>query len=422
MTFPYSDYLQNKLRELQNEGRYRTFTPLLRNVDSFPVVELLGEEKRSVTVWCSNDYLGMGHRRQILDRMCTVLNKHGAGAGGTRNISGNHTFLIQLESELADLHQKEAALVFTSGYVANETALSTIGSLLPECVIFSDSKNHASMIEGIRHSKGEKRIFPHNSVRDLEHLLQQVPLERPKLIAFESVYSMDGDFSPLSEICDLAEQYGAMTYLDETHAVGLYGNRGGGLAERAGVLERITVLQGGLGKAFGMVGGFITGSRELIDCVRSYGAGFIFTTSLPPALAAGATESIRHLKRSSDERTKLHERVESTRKALSNAGLPVLSTESHIIPVIVGNSALCRQISHYLLDKHSIYVQPINYPTVARGTERLRITPTPLHSNQMISDLQSALVDTWQTFELPFRSSLPVNEEYDAPLSQAGNV
>lgn len=393
----YELFFKQRLEDLKSEGRYRVFADLERQRGAFPKATFHGDNSpQEITVWCSNDYLGMGQHPSVIAAMHEALDKCGAGAGGTRNISGTNHHHVKLERELADLHGKESALLFTSGYVSNWAALGTLPALLPECVILSDAGNHASMIEGMRHSKAERIIFKHNDVSDLEEKLKTIDPSRPKLIAFESIYSMDGDLAPIKAICDLADKYGAMTYLDEVHAVGLYGPRGGGIAEREGLMDRITVIEGTLGKAFGVVGGYIAASAALCDFVRSFASGFIFTTALPPAVAAGAAASIRHLKTSQLERARHQERVAKTRKGLDKAGIPHVANESHIIPVIVGDAAKCKFISDYLMQHFGIYIQPINYPTVPKGTERLRITPTPYHSDADIEKLVMALSSLWQ--------------------------
>ena len=395
----YEQFFSERIESVRTEGRYRQFAELERRAGKFPTAYHHGRAA-DVTVWCSNDYLGMGQHPKVLAAIHDTLDRIGAGAGGTRNIAGNSHEHVLLERELADLHAKESALIFTSGYVANETALSTLGKHLPRCIVYSDALNHNSMIAGIRHSGAERRIFRHNDPEDLDRLLREAPAGGAKLVAFESVYSMDGDIGPIRELCDVADAHGAMTYLDEVHAVGMYGPRGGGVADREGLMDRVTVIQGTLGKAFGCVGGYIAASSKLIDFVRSYASGFIFTTSMPPYVAAGARAGIAHLKTSQAERERHRERVALVKRRLAEAGIPVMPGDTHIVPVMVGNARLCKQASDELLERHHIYIQPINYPTVPRGAERLRITPTPLHTDAQIEALVEALSAVWSRLML----------------------
>ncbi len=394
--FDHQNFFESELNQLRQEGRYRVFAELERKAGSFPQAKRYKDGvTQEVTIWCANDYLGMGQHPKVIEATCAALRAYGAGAGGTRNISGNSHEHVLLEEELADLHGKEQALLFTSGYISNWAALGALGGGLPNCVILSDAGNHSSMIEGIRYSRAERRIFKHNDMVDLEKHLKDIAPDRPKLIAFESVYSMDGDIGNIKGICDLAEKYGAMTYLDEVHAVGMYGPRGGGIAEREGLMDRITVIEATLGKAYGVVGGYIAASKALCDYVRSFSSGFIFTTALPPAIAAGARTAVRHLKESEIERMRHRRAVSKVRAALKGIGIPMMDNESHIIPVMVGNAAKCKMISDVLMDKYGIYIQPINYPTVPKGTERLRITPSPFHTDEDIAKLTKALSELW---------------------------
>jgi 5-aminolevulinate synthase len=395
----YEKFFADRIEALKAEGRYREFAQLERRAGQFPTAY---DHRRGtdVTVWCSNDYLGMGQHPNVLAAMHAAIDRVGVGAGGTRNISGNCHDHVLLERELADLHGKEAALIFSSGYVANETALSTLAKLLPNCIVYSDALNHASMIEGIRQSGAEKRIFKHNDPDDLDRLLGESQPGRAKLVAFESVYSMDGDIGRIREICDIAAAHDAMTYLDEVHAVGMYGNRGGGIADREGLMDRLDLIQGTLGKAFGCVGGYIAASAKLVDFVRSYASGFIFTTSMSPVIAAGARAAVMHLKASGAERQRHQDRVATVKRRLAEVGIPVMPGDTHIVPVMVGNARLCKQASDELLERHRIYIQPINYPTVPRGAERLRITPTPLHSDAQIDALVEALSEVWNRLML----------------------
>ena len=392
----YDKFFDNKLGALREAGDYRVFADIKRQAGEFPRAENHGElGPDDLTVWCSNDYLGMGQHPKVISAMEAALHECGAGAGGTRNISGTNHYHVLLERELAELHGKEAALLFTSGYVSNWASLTTLASKMPGCIVYSDSMNHASMIEGIRHSKAERHIFRHNDTAHLEELLAAAPADAPKIVAFESVYSMDGDIAPIEEICDVARKYGALTYIDEVHAVGLYGPKGGGIAEARGLMDRIDVIEGTLAKAYGVMGGYITGSSALIDFVRSFASGFIFTTALPPSLAAGALASVRHLKESTAERTAHQEAVAKVRASLDAYGIPHLPNPSHIVPVMVKDPVKCKWISDWLMTNHGIYVQPINYPTVAKGAERLRITPSPVHTDGDINRLTRALSEIW---------------------------
>lgn len=392
----FESFFREELSQLRKEGRYRVFADLERCAGKFPRATFHGGDgPREVTVWCSNDYLGMGQHPVVLAAMHEAIDGCGAGAGGTRNIAGTNHYHVLLERELADLHGKEAALLFNSGYMSNWASLSTLASRIPGCIVLTDALNHASMIEGIRHSRADKAIFAHNDPADLRRKLQAMDPGRPKLIAFESVYSMDGDIAPIADFCDIAEEFGAMTYIDEVHAVGLYGPRGGGVSERDGLTHRLDLIEGTLAKSFGVMGGYVTGSAALCDYIRSFASGFIFSSSLPPTLAAGALAAIRHLKASSVERERQQDRVQTLRRRLDEAGIPHLPNPSHIVPVMVGDAVRCKQISDEMLERFALYVQPINYPTVPRGTERLRITPTPLHSDEDIETLVQALSTIW---------------------------
>ncbi len=397
----YEQFFADELDGVREEGRYRVFTDIKRHRGKFPhATRFIDDATQAVTVWCSNDYLGMGQHPKVLEAMHSCLDECGAGAGGTRNISGTNHYHVELERELADLHGKESALLFTSGYVSNWAGLGTLANKIPGCVVFSDALNHASMIEGIRHSRAPYKIWKHNDVEDLDRMLSEYGPDVPKLVAFESVYSMDGDIAPIADILDVCEKHGAMSYIDEVHAVGLYGPRGGGVAEREGLMDRITVIEGTLGKAYGVMGGYIAASANLVDFVRSFASGFIFSTALPPAVAAGAAASIRHLKESDEEREMQRDRVRTVRRKLDIMGIPHLDNPSHIIPVMVGDAHKCKRISDWLMDNHGIYVQPINYPTVPVGTERLRLTPSPVHSDGDIDALINALSEIWSQCEL----------------------
>lgn len=392
----YPSFFKEKLQDIKTEGRYRVFADLERCAKDFPYAFYYNDgNPRRVVVWCANDYLAMGQNEKVLEAMQSAIGRVGAGAGGTRNISGTNHYHVLLEKEVADLHDKEAGLIFSSGYVSNEASVSSLASHLPDCVVFSDSHNHASIIQGIRNSRAHKEIFRHNNPAHLKELLLRYPKERAKLIIFESIYSMDGDIAPIEAFCDLAEEFNALTYIDEVHAVGMYGHKGGGIAQREGQSHRLNVIEGTLGKAYGVVGGYIASSSDLVDFIRSFASGFIFTTSMPPAVAAGSLASIQHLKTSQVERAKHQERVARVKKRLIQAGIPFMPTNSHIIPIMVREAHQCKLASDMLLKEHNVYVQPINYPTVPRGTERLRITPSPVHTDQMIDELIDALKSVW---------------------------
>ena len=392
----YDGIFSNAIAGIKDEGRYRVFMDIERKNGDFPSAIWHTEAgEKEIVVWCSNDYLGMGQHPDVIKSMKDAIDKVGTGSGGTRNISGTHHYHVMLEEELADLHDKEAALLFTSGYNSNEASISTIAKLLPGCIIYSDKLNHASMINGVLGGKCEKRIFRHNDVEHLEQLLSNDDPKKPKIILFESVYSMDGDFAPIQEFCDLADKYNCMTYMDEVHAVGMYGPRGGGVAEELGLMDRVDIIEGTLGKAFGLMGGYITASKNIVDCVRSFAAGFIFTTSLSPTITAGALASVRHLKNSTIERVVHQERAATLKTKMREAGLPVMPSNSHIVPLLVGDPIICKQVSDMLLNEYGIYVQPINYPTVPRGTERLRFAPNPLHNDDMMEHLVTSLKAVW---------------------------
>ena len=397
----YKEIFASALKSLKQEGRYREFADIKRKCGSFPNAHHYADGSvKDIKVWCSNDYLGMGQNPVVLSAMHEAIDTVGAGSGGTRNIAGTTHYHVELEEELADLHQKPAALLFTSGYISNEASLSTLVKLLPNCVIFSDQCNHASMIEGIRQGGGPKRIWKHNDLADLERQLKEYDLSVPKIVAFESVYSMDGDISPIGDICELAKKYNALTYLDEVHAVGMYGPRGGGIADRDGVLREVDIIEGTLAKAFGLMGGYITAEADIIDAIRSYSSGFIFTTSLAPAIVAGALASVRHLKNSSLEREMHQKNAMVLKDRLRAEGLPILENPSHIVPVMVYDPVLCKRLTDALMEKYGIYVQPINYPTVPRGLERIRLTPGPMHTKEDMDYLVSALNQLWMEMDL----------------------
>ena len=396
----YEHFFSEAIQTLKQQGNYREFTDISRCAGRFPHAIDNTHGGKEIVIWCSNDYLGMGQHPDVVSAMVETAQATGTGAGGTRNISGTNRPLVELEQEIADLHNKPAGLVFVSGYVANEATLCTLGSMLPNVAIFSDACNHSSMIQGIRFSRADKFIFRHNDLEHLEELLASVDIDRPKIVAFESVYSMDGDIAPIDAICDLAQKYNALTYLDEVHAVGMYGPKGGGIAEREGIMDKVSIIQGTFAKAYGIMGGYITASENLVDVIRSYASGFIFTTALPPTIASAALASVRHLKASQTEREQHQERASRLRSCLQQANLPVMVNESHIVPVLVGNPELCRQASNILLEEYNIFVQHINYPTVPKGTERLRITPTPLHTDAMMENLVDALKGIFKRLDI----------------------
>ena len=416
----YRRFFNQAIGRLKDERRYRFFADLERDCARFPMARWYPDgaaEPKDVVIWCSNDYLAMGQHPKVIEAMNEAARRHGAGAGGTRNISGTNHPLVKLEAELADLHGKDAALAFTSGWISNLAAIGTIGQLLPDCLIISDALNHNSMIEGVKRSGAAKQLFRHNDTSHLEELLKSAGKERAKLIVFESLYSMDGDVAPVARIAELAKHYNAMTYVDEVHAVGLYGAHGGGICEREGVMDQIDVIEGTLAKGFGTLGGYIAGDSAVVDAVRSYAPSFIFTTALPPAVAAAAHAAVKHLKDSGAERARHQRQVALTKSALESAGIPVMANPSHIVPVFVGNAELCKDASDMLLERHDIYIQPINYPTVARGTERLRITPTPLHTEEHIAALVSALVDVWTALGLPLFQPIPEHVAAFGPVA-----
>jgi len=402
MKFDYNHIFENALRQLRSEGRYRVFNNITRKLGEFPKAVFSNEMgvKSDVTIWCSNDYLGMGQNPEVIDAFVNAAKAVGAGAGGTRNISGTSNYHVELEKELCKFHNKDSALIFTSGYIANECALSTMARFLPNCMVYSDANNHASMIEGIKNGKSDKQIWKHNDVDHLEYLLKQSPKEQPKIVAFESVYSMDGDFCPLEDIIKVSKKYNALTYLDEVHGVGLYGDHGGGLSEQYNATEGLDIIEGTLAKGFGLMGGYIAASKNITDVIRSFAPGFIFTTSMPPSIAAAAVASIRYVKNNNSLRLELHERAKTLKKLMLEKNLPIIKNDSHIVPLLVKDSARCKEISDILLNDFSIYVQPINYPTVPKGTERLRFTPTPYHNDEKMKYLVHSLDQIWNELKL----------------------